>query len=74
MKRGKTHKMVTAYSALATVALGLVAFDALDRQQPRMAGKVVAASAGGAESPVFRILASLARQFDTRVASLSSAK
>jgi hypothetical protein len=73
MKRGKTHKIVTAYSALATVALGLIAFDTVDRQQPRQPAKILAARKAQPETSVGRMLASLARQFDSR-ASLAAAK
>ena len=74
MKRGKTHKIVTAYSALATLALGLVAFDAVDRRQPHHPAKSLAARKAEPKDPVGRILASFARQFDTRGAALATAK
>ena len=74
MKRGKTHKIVTAYSALATVALGLIAFDAIDRTQPHLPANSLAARKAEPKGSVGRLLADFARQFDTQGAALASAK
>ena len=71
MKPGKTHKLVSAYSALATVALGLVAFDAIDRRHPVQAASL-ATPHRNSDSMVSKMIASVVRQAGSYRASLAS--
>ena len=71
MKARKTHKIVSAYSALATVALGLVAFDAIDRRESSPAGRVVSRGSGS-ESAVASMIGSVTRYAGNYWASLAA--
>jgi len=70
MKSGKTHKIVTAYSALATLALGLIAFDVIDRRQPSQ-GAGVASGTSHSDSGVSKMIGSVSKHAGNYWASLA---
>jgi hypothetical protein len=71
MKSGKTHKIVTAYSALATLALGLIAFDAFDRGQLSQ-GEEVASGTSNSDSGVSKMIGSASKHAGKYWASLAA--